>query len=118
MPDSSYLQEKITASTGSDYVDYTEQLHPSIIQSCINFSHHFSTLTLGFDVITTDITKPLEETGGAFNEYNFLPYVDLHENCNVGQKRPVCRLIWDYIEPTFRTLNWHIDNNAIPQHNK
>ena len=21
-------------------------------------------------------------------------------------------------EPTFRTLNWHIDNNAIPQHNK
>ena len=105
-----YLQEKITASTGSDYVDYTEQLHPSIIQSCINFSHHFSTLTLGFDVITTDITKPLEETGGAFNEYNFLPYVDLHENCNVGQKRPVCRLIWDYIEahaeeivtPTFK----------------
>ena len=93
-----YLQEKITASTGSDYVDYTEQLHPSIIQRCIDFSHHFSTLTLGFDVITTDIAKPLAETGGAFNEYNFLPYVDLHENCNVGQKRPVCRLIWDYIE--------------------
>ena len=93
-----YLQKKITASTGSDYVDCTEQLHPSIIQSCIDFSHHFSTLTLGFDLITTDITKPLDETGGAFNEYNFLPYVDLHENCNVGQRRPVCRLIWDYIE--------------------
>ncbi len=93
-----YLQKKITASTGSDYVDYTKQLHPSIIQSCIDFSRHFSTLTLGFDLITTDITKPLDETGGAFNEYNFLPYVDLHENCNVGEKRPVCRLIWDYIE--------------------
>ena len=93
-----YLQEKITASTGSDYVDYTDQLHPSIIQSCIDFSQRFSTLTLGFDLITTDISQPLTETGGAFNEYNFLPYVDLHENCNVGQKRPVCRLIWDYIE--------------------
>lgn len=93
-----YLQEKITASTGSDYIDYTDQLHSSIVQSCIDFSHRFSTLTLGFDLITPDISRPLAETGGAFNEYNFLPYVDLHENCNIGQKRPVCRLIWDYIE--------------------
>lgn len=93
-----YLQEKITASTGSDYIDCTDQLHHSIIQSCIDFSYKFTTLTLGFDLIVSDISKPLSETGGAFNEYNFLPYVDLHENCNVGQKRPVCRLIWDYIE--------------------
>ncbi|MGF1515334.1 MAG: hypothetical protein ACFB5Z_16760 [Elainellaceae cyanobacterium] len=93
-----YLQEKITAATGSDYVDYTERLHPSIAQSCVDFSYQFSTLTLGFDLITTDISRPLVKTGGAFNEYNFLPYVDLHENCNEGQKRPVCRLIWDYIE--------------------
>lgn len=93
-----YLQEKITAATGSDYVDMTNQLHPSIIQSCIDFSHQFSTLTLGFDLITTDVSKALTETGGAFNEYNFLPYVDLHENCNIGQKRSVCHLIWEYIE--------------------
>lgn len=93
-----YLQKKITAATGSDYVDCTDKLHPSIIQGCIDFSHRFSTLTLGFDVITSDISRPLAETGGAFNEYNFLPYVDLHENCNIGQTRPVCRLIWDYVE--------------------
>ncbi|NEQ54559.1 MAG: hypothetical protein F6K11_31245 [Leptolyngbya sp. SIO3F4] len=93
-----YLQKKITAATGSDYVDCTDELHPSIIQGCIDFSRRFSTLTLGFDLITSDISLPLAETGGAFNEYNFLPYVDLHENCNIGQKRRVCRLIWDYIE--------------------
>lgn len=93
-----FLQEKITAATGSDYVDFTDQLHPSIIESCIQFSHRFSTLTLGFDLIAPDITRPLPETGGAFNEYNFLPYVDLHEHCNIGQQRPVCRLIWDHIE--------------------
>ncbi|NER49191.1 MAG: hypothetical protein F6J92_21340, partial [Symploca sp. SIO1A3] len=40
----------------------------------------------------------LADTEGAFNEYNPLPYIDLHENCNIGQKRPVSRLIWDYIE--------------------
>ncbi|MEL6903208.1 MAG: hypothetical protein AAFP07_19905 [Cyanobacteria bacterium J06606_4] len=93
-----YVQEKITAATGSDYIDCTDDLHSSIIRSCVDFSHRFSTLTLGFDLITSDISKPLQETGGAFNEYNFLPYVDLHENCNIGRKRPVCRLIWDYIE--------------------
>ena len=93
-----YLQRKITASTGSDYIDCTDQLHESIIDSCIRFSYRFSTLTLGFDLIAPDISQPLCDTGGAFNEYNFLPYVDLHENCNVGKKRPVCRLIWDYVE--------------------
>lgn len=93
-----YLQQKITAATGSDYVDCTDELHPTIIQGCIDFSQRFSTLTLGFDLLTSDISRSLTETGGAFNEYNFLPYVDLHENCNIGQQRPVCRLIWDYIE--------------------
>ena len=93
-----YLQDKITAVTGADYIDCTEQLHPSIIESCVTFSYRFSTLTLGFDVITPDITQPLAASGGAFNEYNFLPYVDLHENCNEGQKRPVCDRIWDHID--------------------
>ncbi|MEM9544028.1 MAG: NAD(P)H-dependent oxidoreductase, partial [Cyanobacteria bacterium P01_E01_bin.42] len=88
-----YLQEKITAALGSDYVDCSDRLHESIIKSCIDFSYQFSTLTLGFDLITTDISRPLSEMGGAFNEYNFLPYVDLHENCNIGEKRSVCGLM-------------------------
>ncbi|MBE9070642.1 NAD(P)H-dependent oxidoreductase [Leptolyngbya cf. ectocarpi LEGE 11479] len=93
-----YLQEKITAALGADYIDCTDDLHPSIVQQCIEFSHHYPSLTIGFDLITTDICRPLAETGGAFNEYNTLPYVDLHECCNVGQQRPVSYLIWDYIE--------------------
>ncbi|NEO83985.1 MAG: hypothetical protein F6J87_06960 [Spirulina sp. SIO3F2] len=93
-----YLQTKITAALGADYVDCTEDLHPSIIQACEAFAQQFSTLTLGFDLITMDISRPLAETQGAFNEYNFLPYVDLHEHCNIGRQRPVCRLVWDYIE--------------------
>ena len=93
-----YLQEKITAALGSDYIDCTDDLHPSIIHYCVDFSYHFPSLTIGFDLITTDIGRPLTETRGAFNEYNTLPYVDLHEYCNVGQQRPVSRLIWDYIE--------------------
>lgn len=99
-----YLQEKIPAALGSDYVDCTDDLHPHIIQQCINFSHRFPSLTVGFDLITPDITRPLNETGGAFNEYNTLPYVDLHEHCNVGQQRPVSHLIWDYVEANRRGI--------------
>ncbi|NES20810.1 MAG: hypothetical protein F6K41_18220, partial [Symploca sp. SIO3E6] len=51
-----YLQEKITAFTGADLVDSTDELHPSIIQSCIKFSRQFAFLTLGFDLITPDIS--------------------------------------------------------------
>lgn len=92
------LQTKIPAALGTDYVDCTDALHPSTIQDCVDFSHQFSVLALGFDLITPDISQPLAETGGAFNEYNFLPYVDLHEHCNIGQTRSVCHLAWDYIE--------------------
>ena len=70
----------------------------------MEFSRRFSTLTVGFDLITSDVSQPLSATGGGFNEYNFLPYVDLHEYANIGPKRSVCRLIWDYIETHAKEL--------------
>ncbi len=98
------LQTKIPASLGADYIDVTEQVHGSIVQSCIACAKHFASLTVGFDLITTDPSRPLAETGGAFNEYNFLPYVDVHEHCNVGKKQPVTQLIWDYIDRNQKRL--------------
>ena len=93
-----YLQTKIPASLGADYVDVTQQVHASIIESCIACAENFASLTVGFDLITTDPSQPLSQTGGAFNEYNFLPYVDIHEHCNVGTQQPVTKGIWDYID--------------------
>lgn len=71
-----YIQGKIIASPGADYVDHTDELQPSIIKGCIEFSRCFSTLTLGCDLITADVSRPLTETGGDFNGYNLLPDVD------------------------------------------
>jgi len=98
------LQTKIPASLGADYIDVSEQVHDSIVQSCIACAKHFASLTVGFDLITTDPSQPLEQTHGAFNEYNFLPYVDIHEHCNMGQQRPVTQLIWDYVDRNQRQL--------------
>ncbi len=93
-----YLQTKIPASLGADYVDVTDEVHDSIVKSCVLCAQQFASLTVGFDLITTDPSLPLSQTGGAFNEYNFLPYVDIHEHCNVGTQRPVTQGIWDYID--------------------
>ena len=93
-----FLQDKITAATGSDYVDTSENVHPSTIEMCIKFSREFNTLTLGFDIITRDISQPLNIVSGAFNEYNFLPYLDLHERSNQGKTRRVADRLWDYVE--------------------
>ena len=40
-----YLQEKIPAAFGSDYVDCTGELHLNIIQQCIKFARQFPCLT-------------------------------------------------------------------------
>ncbi|MEO0354221.1 MAG: hypothetical protein AAF268_05295 [Cyanobacteria bacterium P01_A01_bin.3] len=98
------LQEKITAATGSDYVDVTDEVHPSTVEMCINFALEFETLTLGFDIITRDISQPLSKVSGVFNEYNVLPYLDLHERCNQGVARPAAGRIWDYIEDHFDSI--------------
>ncbi|EDX82903.1 hypothetical protein S7335_81 [Synechococcus sp. PCC 7335] len=92
------IEKHRSANGQNSYIDCTKQLHQSIAADCVAFSYRFKTLTLGLNVIATDISRPLAKVGYAFSEYNFLPYVDLHENCNVGQKRPVCSLIWDYVE--------------------
>jgi len=98
------IQHKITAALGSDYVDYTDKLHKSIVEKCISFTKHFRAFVIGFDLIASDITKPLEETGGAFNEYNMLPYIDLNENPNIGKKQNAARTIWNKIDRDENTI--------------
>jgi cyanophycin synthetase len=92
------IQHKIVAGLGADYVDVTDHVHPSIIISCVSFAQKHNFLIIGFDLITSDISKPLVETKGAFNEFNLRPYIDLNENNNIGKKRPASKYIWDYVE--------------------
>lgn len=92
------IQHKILASIGSDYIDFTRDLQPKIAQKCIDFAKKFDIFIIGFDLISPDITKPLEISGGAFNEFNLKPFIDLNENNNIGEKHPASKIIWDGIE--------------------
>lgn len=92
------IQHKISAILGSDYIDYTNDLHPDIIKKCLKAAKKFDIFIIGFDLISPDITKPLEISGGAFNEFNLKPFIDLNENNNIGKKYPASKIIWDGIE--------------------
>ena len=96
-----YVQRKISASLGSDYIDVTNEVHQSYIEPCLRLLNHLQVPMLGMDLITSDITKPIDEVGGVFNEYNLGAYIDLVENCNIGQKHPVATHIWDYVEDRY-----------------
>ncbi len=61
---------------------YDEDVTSSICEKIICQAETISTLLksrfLGIDVITKDITQPLEETGGIFNEVNTTPALHHH----------------------------------------
>ena len=92
------IQTKISAGVGSDYVDYTDIVHPSIYENCIRFTKKHGLLIMGFDIITPDLSKPLAKSGGVFNEFNLKPFIDLNENNNIGKTHPASKIIWDGIE--------------------
>lgn len=89
-----FLQDVVTATSGADYVDCTDRVHPRVRDICENFAHRLDLLVVGVDYIAEDIDDP----EGAFNEFNLRPYIDLNENNNEGTRRPVSAAIWDYIE--------------------
>jgi cyanophycin synthetase len=77
----------------------TETVHPSIIEmgrqviSCLDLEIG------GIDVITTDITKSLEESGGRISEVNQNPDIGMHTNPYFGKSIPTAQVFVDYLFP-------------------
>jgi len=58
----------------------TELVHSSINDVAVKCAQITGTELLGVDIITTDITRPLSETGGVVNEINTTPAPHHHYN--------------------------------------
>lgn len=65
-------------SLGGSAVDVTEDMHPSIISQCRRAADAFGLSIAGIDIVTTDISRPLAETGGVFIEVNATPGIRPH----------------------------------------
>lgn len=80
-------------------VDVTDEVHPRIREHVVVAAKTAGLDICGIDVVCRDISRPLEEQGGALVEINASPGLNIHLKPAVGQGRPVGEAIIDMLFP-------------------
>jgi cyanophycin synthetase len=93
------LKDTANLSTGGTAEDVTDILHPANISMAERISKIIDLDICGIDVMTTDITKPLSETGGAVLEVNAGPGFRMHLAPTSGLPRNVAAPVIDKLFP-------------------
>ena len=86
----------------------TDDVHPSIAEHAILAAQVVGLDIAGIDLVTQDISKPLESQGGVIVEVNAGPGLLMHLKPEVGKPRPVGEAIINHIFPDPN------DNGRIP----
>ncbi|MBI2967989.1 MAG: cyanophycin synthetase [Bacteroidetes bacterium] len=94
-----YLKSTANLSTGGTSRDVTEMAHPYNIFLAERISRVVGLDICGIDVMTTDISQPLNETGGAVLEVNAAPGFRMHTHPTVGLPRNVAEPVVDMLFP-------------------
>jgi cyanophycin synthetase len=84
-----HLKETANLSTGGTSTDVTDIVHPDNIFIAEQISRIVGLDICGIDIVTSDISKPLEETRGAIIEVNAAPGFRMHTNPTEGTPRNV-----------------------------
>lgn len=105
LPDGERLILKDTAnlSTGGTAEDITDIVHPANVSMAERISKIIDLDICGIDIMTTDITKPLSETGGAVLEVNAGPGFRMHLAPTTGLPRNVAAPVIDKLFPKGNT---------------
>ena len=93
------LKDTANLSTGGTAEDVTDIVHPANIFMAERISKIIDLDICGIDVMTTDISKPLEETGGAVLEVNAGPGFRMHLAPTSGLPRNVAAHVIDKLFP-------------------
>ena len=101
LPENEILILKDTAnlSTGGTAKDVTEIVHPSNIFMAERIARLIDLDVCGIDIITSDISKPIEETGGCVIEVNAGPGFRMHLSPTEGLPRNVAAPVLDSLFP-------------------
>lgn len=97
------LKDTANLSTGGTAEDVTDILHPANVAMAERISKIIDLDICGIDVMTTDITKPLSETGGAVLEVNAGPGFRMHLSPTKGLPRNVAGHVIDKLFPQGKT---------------
>lgn len=83
---------------GGEYIDVTETIHSDFIVMASEISSVFDLPIIGIDIVTTDITRPLKETGGVIIEINgTFPDIQIHTNPTKGISRNLAPNLINYL---------------------
>lgn len=94
------LKDTANLSTGGTAEDVTDIVHPANVSMAERISKIIDLDICGIDIMTSDITKPLSETGGAVLEVNAGPGFRMHLAPTTGLPRNVAAPVVDKLFPT------------------
>jgi cyanophycin synthetase len=93
------LKDTANLSTGGTAEDVTDIVHPSNVSMAERISKIIDLDICGIDIMTSDISKPLSETGGAVLEVNAGPGFRMHLAPTKGLPRNVAANVVDKLFP-------------------
>lgn len=93
------LKDTANLSTGGTAEDVTDIVHSSNIFLVERIARLIDLDICGIDIITHDITKPIEETGGCVIEVNAGPGFRMHLAPTTGLPRNVAAPVLDHLFP-------------------
>jgi len=97
------LKDTANLSTGGTAEDVTDIVHPANVSMVERISKIIDLDICGVDIMTTDISKPLSETGGAVLEVNAGPGFRMHLAPTKGLPRNVAGYVIDKLFPKGKT---------------
>jgi cyanophycin synthetase len=97
------LKDTANLSTGGTAEDVTDIVHPANVAMVERISKIIDLDICGVDIMTTDITQPLDDTGGAVLEVNAGPGFRMHLAPTKGLPRNVAGHVIDKLFPKGET---------------
>ncbi len=98
-----YLKDTANLSTGGTATDVYDRVHPHNVFMAERIAKIIGLDICGIDVMTNDISKPVEETGGAVLEVNAGPGFRMHLAPTEGLARNVAAHVVDMMFPPGRS---------------
>lgn len=96
-------QAVLIQRNGNVAFDVTNRLHPSVVETAALAARVVGLDIAGIDMVAEDISRPLEEQGGAIVEVNAGPGLLMHLKPAEGAPQPVGRAIVDHLFPDGET---------------
>ena len=94
-----YLRATANLSTGGVAIDRTDLIHPENLWLAQRVAKVIGLDIAGIDIVTSDISKPLRETGGVIVEVNAAPGFRMHAAPSEGLPRNVGASVLEMLFP-------------------